>query len=62
MELTVVQIRKYYRMQDKTWVDGAIYSQLKIFQIEMKKRRKIPQEIVDKYKDTVSFMVEMDNT
>jgi hypothetical protein len=33
---TIAQINKYYRMQDKTWMDGAIYGQLKTFQIEMK--------------------------
>jgi hypothetical protein len=59
---TTIQISKYYIVQDNTWLDGVIYGQLKTFKIEMKQRKRIPREIVEKYKDKVCFMVEIDNT
>lgn len=35
---------------------------MKTFQIEMKQRQRISREVVEKYKDTICFMVETDST
>lgn len=57
---TRIQISKSNRRQDKNWVDGELFSMTKILQRQMKERYRIPENIVEKYEDTICFMVEND--
>ena len=51
-----------YREKLENVRDHDIDRVMKIFQIEMKKRYRIPPSLVKKYKQDICFMVEIDHT
>ena len=51
-----------YRVKLENFRDSDIDRKMKIFQIEMKKRYRIPPSLVEKYKQYICFMAEIDFT
>ena len=61
-ECTMQIITPAYKSKPKTVRDNDIDRMMKSFQAEMKKRYRIPPALVEKYKDELCFMVEIDFT